>query len=140
MPTIPKPSLILAVTLLVAAASAAAAPAEVLELDTKILLGEVRGRIDHLAIDLARQRLFVAELGNGSLGIVDLARRAVLKRIGGLAEPQGVAYMSATDTIYVASGGDGSLRRFKGDDLAPLGITKLGDAERGEIVSLVAPQ
>ena len=127
MPTTPKPSLILAVALLVAAAPATAAPSELLELDTKIPLGEVRGRIDHLAIDLARQRLFVAELGNGSLGIVDLARGAVLKRIGGLAEPQGVAYLPATDTIYVASGGDGSLRRFKGDDLAPLGVTELGD-------------
>ena len=103
------------------------APSELLELDTKIPLGEVRGRIDHLAIDLARQRLFVAELGNGSLGIVDLARGAVLKRIGGLAEPQGVAYLPATDTVYLASGGDGSLRRFKGDDLAPLGVTELGD-------------
>ena len=127
MPTTPQPSLILAVALLVAALPAKAAPSGLLELDTKIPLGEVRGRIDHLAIDLARQRLFVAELGNGSLGIVDLARGAVLKRIGGLAEPQGVAYFPATDMIYVASGGDGSLRRFKGDDLAPLGVTELGD-------------
>ena len=87
----------------------------------------MRGRIDHLAIDLARHRLFVAELGNGSLGMVDLEHGAVLQRIGGLAEPQGVAYLPATDTVYLASGGDGSLRRFKGDDLAPLGVTELGD-------------
>lgn len=127
MPTTPQPSLILAVALLVAALPATAAPSELLELDTKIPLGDVRGRIDHLAIDLARQRLFVAELGNGSLGIVDLARGAVLKRLGGLAEPQGLAYLPATGTIYLASGGDGSLRRFKGNDLAPLGVTELGD-------------
>ncbi|HEY2886335.1 MAG TPA: hypothetical protein VGJ08_14075, partial [Rhizomicrobium sp.] len=37
--------------------NSAAAP---LQLEAKIPLGAVRGRIDHLAIDLARRRLFVA--------------------------------------------------------------------------------
>jgi hypothetical protein len=32
-------------------------------LETKIPLGRVEGRIDHLAIDLEHHRLFVAELG-----------------------------------------------------------------------------
>jgi hypothetical protein len=43
-----------------------------LTIEAKIPLGDVKGRIDHLAIDHARQRLFVAELGNNSLSIVDL--------------------------------------------------------------------
>jgi hypothetical protein len=46
-----------------------------LQLEAKIPLGDVRGRIDHMAIDLSRQRLFVAELGNDSVGIVDLRSR-----------------------------------------------------------------
>src|SRR6185437_4474373 len=41
-----------------------------LQLEGKIPLGSVRGRIDHMAIDLARRRLFVAELGNDSVGVV----------------------------------------------------------------------
>ena len=41
-------------------------------LESKIPLGDVSGRIDHFAIDSARQRLFVAELGNNTLGVVDL--------------------------------------------------------------------
>jgi len=41
-----------------------------LQLETKMPLGDVRGRIDHMAVDLKRQRLFVAELGNDSVGIV----------------------------------------------------------------------
>ena len=53
-----------------------------LVLETKIPLGEVRGRID-----LARQRLFVAELGNDSVGVVDLAHRTVLRTLTGLHEP-----------------------------------------------------
>jgi DNA-binding beta-propeller fold protein YncE len=106
--------------------SAAAGPALPLALERKIPLGEVQGRIDHLAIDLVRERLFVAELGNDSLGVVDLAAGKLLRRIGGLAEPQGVAYDPATDTVYVADGGDGSLHRFRGAQLTPLGTIRLG--------------
>jgi hypothetical protein len=36
-------------------------------LEAKIPLGPVSGRIDHLGIDVKRQRLLVAELGNNSL-------------------------------------------------------------------------
>src|ERR1700761_6052451 len=61
-----------------------------LQLEAKVLLGDVRGRIDHMAVDLKRQRLFVAELGNDSLGVVDLANRKLLQTIAGLKEPQGV--------------------------------------------------
>jgi YVTN family beta-propeller protein len=63
-----------------------------LVLEAKILLGEVSGRIDHLGIDTMRQRLFVTELGNNSVGVVDLAAGKVLRRITDLSEPQGVAY------------------------------------------------
>ena len=47
-----------------------AAGSSPLVLEAKIALGNVSGRIDHLAIDLGRQRLFVAELGNNSVGVV----------------------------------------------------------------------
>ena len=96
-------------------------------LETKIPLGEVSGRIDHLGIDVKRQRLFVAELGNDSLGVVDLAAGKVLRTIGGFSEPQGVAYVPFTDSVYVANGGDGSVRVLRGEDLAPIGRIELGD-------------
>ena len=73
-------------------ASAQSKGAAPLELETKIPLGDVRGRIDHMAVDLKRQRLFVAELGNDSVGIVDLPNRKLISRIPGLKEPQGVGY------------------------------------------------
>jgi DNA-binding beta-propeller fold protein YncE len=115
---------------------AAADPAQPLVLEQKISLGEVRGRIDHLAIDLARDRLFVAELGNNSLGVVDLAAGKLLRRIGDLDEPQGVAYDPATDTAYVADGGDGLVHRFKGTELTPLEAIKLGgDADNVRLES-----
>jgi YVTN family beta-propeller protein len=98
-----------------------------LQLETKIPLGTVRGRIDHMAIDLARQHLFVAELGNNSVAIVDLTTHKVIRTIGGLKEPQGVAFVPSTGALYVANAGDGSLRVFAGPDYSALGRIDLGD-------------
>ena len=97
------------------------------EVEARISLGEVRGRIDHMALDLSRQRLLVAELENGSVGIVDLKDRKVVRRLTGLKQPQGVGYMASTDTLYVANAGDGSVRLYQGPDYAPAGTIELGD-------------
>src|SRR5260370_8933975 len=94
---------------------AAAQPSDSpLQLEGKIPLGAVRGRIDHMAFDLDRRRLFVAELGNDSVGVVDLDARKVVHRIGGLKEPQGGAYLPSGDRLFVANGGDGPVRPFPG--------------------------
>jgi DNA-binding beta-propeller fold protein YncE len=122
--------------------TAVAAEAGPLQLGVKIPLGDVKGRIDHMAADLARQRLFVAELGNGSLGVIDLKARKLAKRITGLKEPQGVGYVAATDTVYVANAADGSVRLFRGEELAPAGVIDLKndadnvrvDAEKNQVL------
>ena len=69
---------------------AAATEGPPLHLSAKIPLGKVSGRIDHLAVDLGRKRLFVAELGNNSVSVIGLEEGQVIYRIGGLKEPQGV--------------------------------------------------
>jgi YVTN family beta-propeller protein len=97
-----------------------------LQLEAKIPLGNVRGRIDHMAVDLKRQRLFVAELGNDTVGIIDLANHAVIRTLSGLREPQGVGYEPATDMLYVANAGDGSVRAFEGPDYAARERIELG--------------
>jgi hypothetical protein len=96
-----------------------------LELETKIALGVVQGRIDHLALDHSRQHLFIAELENNTVGVVDLRSGKVLHRVTGLSEPQGVGYVAATDTLFVANGGDGTVRAFKGGTFAPAGVQAL---------------
>jgi DNA-binding beta-propeller fold protein YncE len=111
---------------LIAPATVTAETAPPLVLETRIALGEVRGRIDHLGIDEKRRRLLVAELGNDSLGVVDLVGGKA-RMIGGFAEPQGVAYVPSADTVYVANAGDGSVRLVRGEDLAPMGRIELGD-------------
>src|ERR1700730_2661027 len=106
---------------------AQAAEVDPLQLETKIPLGDVAGRIDHMAVDIGRERLFVAELGNDSVGIVDLKNRRLAHRISGFKEPQGVGYVSPTDTLYVANAGDGSVLLFKGADKEASDRIELGD-------------
>jgi len=98
-----------------------------LRLEAKIPLGKVEGRLDHLAVDLVRRRLFVAELGNGSVGVIDLPEGKVIRAIHGLREPQGVAYEASTNTLYVTTAGDGSVRLFAGTELKPAGKIALGE-------------
>jgi DNA-binding beta-propeller fold protein YncE len=114
----------IALAVMVLAAAACGAP---LELEAKISLGQVRGRIDHLAVDVTRQRLYVAELGNDTVGVVDLEHHTVLRTLTGLREPQGVGYEPTTDTLYVANAGDGAVHLFHGADLAPTGRIELGE-------------
>jgi YVTN family beta-propeller protein len=106
--------------------SAAAAASELRHTET-IPLGDVAGRIDHLAVDVVRKRLFVAELGSDRVAVVDLDARRVLQTIDALAEPQGVAYEPTTDTLFVANGGDGSVRLYSGGGYAPVGRVDLHD-------------
>jgi len=97
-----------------------------LQLEATIPLGDVRGRIDHMAADPDRQRLFVAELGNDTVGIVDVEQRKVMKRLTGLKEPQGIGYLRSADTLYVANGGDGSVRIYQGADYVERSRIDLG--------------
>jgi DNA-binding beta-propeller fold protein YncE len=120
-------AILLAASLVWPAATSGQTASPPLVLEAKLPLGQVSGRIDHLGIDLKRQRLLVAELGNNSLGVVDLAAGKVLRRITGLSEPQGVAYVPFSDSVFVANAGDGSVRVLRGEDLAPIGRIELGD-------------
>jgi DNA-binding beta-propeller fold protein YncE len=98
-----------------------------LELEAKISLGNASGRIDHMAVDLKRQRLFVAELGNDSVSVVDIANRTLLRRIAGLRGPQGTGYEPTTDTLFVANARDGSVKLFDGNDYRVTGQIELGN-------------
>jgi YVTN family beta-propeller protein len=98
-----------------------------LVLESTIPLANVSGRIDHLAVDLSDNRLFVAELGNNTLDTIDIPTQKVTHRISGLAEPQGVGYVSELGLIVVANGGDGKVRFFSSVDYSPRGVIPLSD-------------
>ncbi|MFI5192414.1 MAG: YncE family protein [Chitinophagales bacterium] len=78
-----------------------------LQLRKTIELPAVKGRIDHLDINLKDQILYVAALGNNTLEAVDLRTGKVIHSIKGLDEPQGVGYIPQTGEILVANGGSG---------------------------------
>jgi DNA-binding beta-propeller fold protein YncE len=79
----------------------------ILQLVQTIPLPGVEGRIDHLAVDLAGRRLFVAALGNNTLEVVDLQAGRRTTSVPGMREPQGVAFLPDRNRIVVANGGDG---------------------------------
>jgi len=96
-----------------------------LRLERTIPLPDVAGRIDHLAIDLAHQLLFVAEYANGTVDSVDLAAGKVVGKIAGLHEPQGVAVLS--DGQVVVACGDGSVHFYAATDWREIATLSLGD-------------
>jgi hypothetical protein len=115
-------------TMTLPTASSVAAEAEAaLLLERTIPLEHVSGRIDHMAIDLGHKRLFVAELGNNSVDVIDLSQGKPVHRFTRLHEPQGVGHAAMTNLIVVANAGDGTVRMFRGEDFAPLGSIALGD-------------
>lgn len=97
-----------------------------LRLERKIALPDVKGRIDHLAVDDARYLLFVAEYSNGSVDEVDLAAGKPTARISALHEPQGLAVTTDGKQLVVACG-DGSVRFYAMPNLKPLAQLDLGD-------------
>ena len=88
--------------------------ADKLSLVQTIPLPGVEGRIDHLGVDVAGQRLFVSALGNNTLEVLDLRAGKRLTSITGLREPQGVYYVPGVNRIFVANGDDGTCRIFDG--------------------------
>jgi DNA-binding beta-propeller fold protein YncE len=85
----------------------------------------VKGRLDHLDVDVRGQRLFVSGLENGSVEMVDLQTGKWLRRIPGFKKPQGIAYVAALNKLFIASGDDGMVRVFRGDTFALLDSIQL---------------
>src|SRR5258707_8479313 len=96
-----------------------------LRLVQTIPMPNVKGRIDHMDVDVKGKRLFVAGLENGSVEVVDLQAGKWLKSIPGFKKTQGIAYVPSLNKLFVASGDDGMLRVFRGDTLDLLDSIKL---------------
>lgn len=90
-----------------------------------IPLSNVSGRIDHMDMDINGQRLFVAELENNSLDVLNLKSGKRIISINGLHEPQGIAFIPETKRIVVANGGDGTVQIFDSDNYSLLKTVSL---------------
>jgi DNA-binding beta-propeller fold protein YncE len=104
--------------------------ADLLEPAATIDLPGVKGRIDHFGIDLKRQRLFVAALGNDTLEVVDLKAGRRERSLGGFGEPQGVLYLPEFNRVYVANGSANRVDILDGSSLARIkSIESVDDAD-----------
>src|ERR1700694_2172416 len=112
-------------TSLVAHAKADAQGKECLRLVQTIPMPNVKGRIDHMDVDVRGKRLFVAGLENGTLEVVDLKAGKWARSIPGLKAPQGVAYVPALNKVFVANENDDTLKVFRGDTLDLLDTIRL---------------
>jgi DNA-binding beta-propeller fold protein YncE len=102
-----------------------ATQAAALTLETRIALPNVKGRMDHLSVDLKGQRLFATAVDNGTLEVIDLQAGRHIGTIPNLDEPQGAYYDASTNRLFVASGGDGTVKIFDGTMLQLLQTVKL---------------
>jgi DNA-binding beta-propeller fold protein YncE len=98
-----------------------------LKLDKTIPLEKVEGRIDHMAADVAGQRLFVAALGNNTVEVLDLKAGKTIQSLPGFAEPQGIAYIPELDRVFVANGVDGTCRILDGHSFKTISSVQCGE-------------
>jgi DNA-binding beta-propeller fold protein YncE len=96
-----------------------------LKLIQNIALPNVKGRIDHMDVDVRGKRLFVAGLENGTLEVVDLKAGKWARSVPGLKAPQGIAYVPSLNKVFVANENDDTLKVFRGDTLELLNTTRL---------------
>jgi len=90
--------------LVIAASVVVAAQGQPLVFNRAIALPNVEGRIDHLAFDAARNRLFVAALGNNSVEVIDTTKGVHLMHLAGFHEPQGIAIVPDFNFMLIGAG------------------------------------
>ncbi len=88
-----------------------------LRLVQTISLPKVKGRLDHMEVDVTGKRLFVAGLENGTFEVVDLRAGKWIRSLPGFRKPQGALYVPELNKVFLASGDDGMVRVFRGDTL-----------------------
>jgi DNA-binding beta-propeller fold protein YncE len=117
--------LLIALTMIPIHAQAEESPS--LRMVQTIPLPNVEGRIDHMAVDLKGQRLFIAALGNNTVEVVDLRAGKRTQSISGLHEPQGVSFIPEFNKLFVANGKSGACDVFDGSSLKRIKSIKFSD-------------
>jgi DNA-binding beta-propeller fold protein YncE len=92
------------VYLAVALCSAQHGAAAILDLVRTTDLPGIEGDLDHLAIDTAGQRLFVAAEDNGTLRVISLKTGKLERTVKGLKTPHSILYLPEQSELYVTDG------------------------------------
>src|SRR5438105_8483353 len=107
--------------LFVTARALAAGADTAIDLKQTIALPGVNSRIDHLAVDVPGERLFVCALGNNTVEVLDLRKGERVHTITGLGAPQGVAFAPDSNRLYVANDKGGLCNIYDGKSFGLLG-------------------
>src|SRR5438132_1435049 len=98
-----------------------------LELIQTIVLKGKPGGLDHVAVDVPHDRLFLANKANNTLDVVDLKLGKLLDQKTGQTAIQGVAYSPELNRIFVGLGSNGLCNIFDGESLKILKTIKFKD-------------
>src|SRR5437764_1141101 len=107
--------------------TAAHAEEKTLQLKQTIPLPSVEGRIDHLDLDAANERLFVCALGNNTVEVLDLRKGQRIHSITGLGAPQGIAYLPEIDRLFVANDKGGICKIYDAKSYQAIGEINFKD-------------
>ena len=83
------------------------APKPSLQLAGTTDLPGISGDLDHLAIDTAGQRLFLAAEDNGTLRVIDLKTGKLVRTVKGFETPHSILYLPDAKELYVTDGSKG---------------------------------
>ena len=121
--------LALAVVIALAGNCLAAAESSDAELQLKqtIPLPGVEGRIDHLDLDAAGDRLFVCALGNNTADVLDLRKGERVHTISGLGSPQGLVYIAELNRLFVANDKGGICKIYDAKSFQTVGELNFKD-------------
>ena len=96
-----------------------------LELKSRIPLAKVDGRMDHVGVDIAGQRLFAAAFDNRTLEVIDVQAGKQAHTIANLSQPQQSYFDAPTNHLFISSSGDGTVKVFDGSTFELLQTTEL---------------
>jgi hypothetical protein len=96
-----------------------------LQLVQTIPLPGVKGRLDHMAVDLEKKRLFVAAVANGTIEVLDLDAGKLINSIPGIKDAQDALFLGGDFNKLYVSSLDGTLRIFQGETFRLVQALKL---------------
>jgi DNA-binding beta-propeller fold protein YncE len=97
-----------------------------LRLVQTIPMPNVKGRMDHLGVDIEGKRLFAAALDNNTVEVIDLKAGKRVQSIPGQSKPQGIFYSADFKRLFVANGNDGTCKIYSGDKFTLIDNLSLG--------------
>ncbi|MGH9449646.1 MAG: YncE family protein [Terriglobia bacterium] len=113
------------------ALAASSGPSPLKLVRTLPLVG-VHGNFDHLAVDLAGHRLFVAAEHQPAVEVLDLRTGKRLAEIRGFKKPHAIFFFPRRNELFVTDGGDGTVKVFQANTYRLLQTIKLQiDADSG---------